>query len=202
MNLKDSAGQIVSGANPAALDHLETALHQLRCLIGDPVASVDAALAASPGMTMGHLLRAYLHLLGTEPAGQAVARESHRHALALPITEREHGHLEAVGHLLHGRWRAAGRTLEDLSIDAPLDALALQAGHQIDFYTGDSRMLHDRIARALPSWSPAVPGYHALLGMQAFGLKRTAATPAPNSSAAGVSSSSRRTAGASTRWRM
>jgi hypothetical protein len=173
MNMKDSTGHTVSGATLAALDHLENALHQLRCFIGDPVASCDAALAAAPEMPMGHLLHAYLHLLGTEPTGLAVARESHRKALVLPMTERERGHLAAVGELVHGRWRSAGRLLEDVSIDAPIDALALQVGHQIDFFTGDSRMLHGRIARALPAWSPAVPGYHAVLGMMAFGLEET-----------------------------
>lgn len=65
MNLQDSTGHVVSGSAPAALEHLEMALHQLRCFIGDPVASVNAALAASPEMAMGHLLHAYLHLLGT-----------------------------------------------------------------------------------------------------------------------------------------
>src|SRR5574338_1280012 len=34
-------------------------------------------------------------------------------------------------------------------------------------------MLRDRIARAMPAWSPAMPGYHALLGMHAFGLEET-----------------------------
>jgi hypothetical protein len=63
--------------------------------------------------------------------------------------------------------------LEDLAIDYPLDGLALQAGHQIDFFTGDSRMLRDRIARALPFWNADIPGYHALLGMHAFGLEET-----------------------------
>ena len=173
MPLTDAAGLPLSGATPAALDHLESALHQLRCFIGDPVASVDAALDASPEMTMGHVLRAWLHLLGTEPDGLPVARESHRLAQALPMNARERAHVAAIGHLLQGRWRAAGRVLEDLSIDTPLDALALQAGHQIDFFTGDSRLLHDRIARALPAWSPAVPGYHAVLGMLAFGLEET-----------------------------
>jgi hypothetical protein len=173
MNLQDSAGLVASGSTPAALDHLETALHQLRCFIGDPVASVGAALEASPEMAMGHLLHAYLHLLGTEPAGVSVARESHRRALALPMTEREQGHLRAVGHLVRGRWADAGRTLEDLSIDHPLDALALQAGHQIDFFRGDSRMLHDRIARALPHWGSGTTGFHAVLGMMAFGLEET-----------------------------
>jgi hypothetical protein len=173
MKLTDSVGLELSGATPAALDHLETALHQLRCYIGDPVASVDAALDASPELAMGHVQRAYLHLLGTEPGGLPVARESHRRAQALPLNPREARHVVAIDHLIHGRWRAAGRVLEDLSIEWPLDALALQAGHQIDFFTGDSRLLHDRIARALPTWSPTMPGYHALLGMLAFGLEET-----------------------------
>lgn len=173
MKLQDSAGLTVSSSTPAALDHLETALHQLRCLIGDPVASANAALEASPEMAMGHLLHAYLHLLGTEPSGIAVARESYRRALSLQMTEREQAHLAAVGHLVRGRWADAGRTLEDLSIDHPLDALALQAGHQVDFFRGDSRMLHDRIARALPHWGSGTPGFHAVLGMMAFGLEET-----------------------------
>jgi hypothetical protein len=63
--------------------------------------------------------------------------------------------------------------LEDLTIDYPLDGLALQTGHQIDFFTGDSRMLRDRIARALPFWDAGMPGYHAVLGMHAFGLEET-----------------------------
>src|SRR3546814_17756679 len=34
-------------------------------------------------------------------------------------------------------------------------------------------MLRDRIARALPDWSPDMPGYHAILAMHAFGLEET-----------------------------
>ncbi|MCX7585812.1 tetratricopeptide repeat protein [Phenylobacterium sp. 58.2.17] len=63
--------------------------------------------------------------------------------------------------------------LEDLAIANPRDGLALQVGHLVDFLVGDSRMLRDRIGRALPSWSPAAPGYHAVLGMHAFGLEES-----------------------------
>lgn len=173
MNTRNYADYTVSSADAKAVEQLETAMDEFRCYIRDPVATVGAALAHAPDMVMGHVLNAYLHLLGTEPAAVPVARQSYEAAVALPATDRERRHVEAVRLLTQGRWREAGRTLEDLSIDYPLDALALQAGHSIDFFIGDSRMLRDRIARALPSWSENIPGYHALLGMYAFGLEET-----------------------------
>jgi hypothetical protein len=169
----DAAGYPVSGANADSLAHFETAAHELRCFINDPVATIDAALAAAPQMVMAHALKGYLHLLGTEPAALPVAHQCHQAAAGLPATERERGHVEAVRLLSEGRWRAASRVLEDVSVAYPRDALALQVGHQIDFFTGESRMLRDRIARALPAWSRSTPGYHAVLGMHAFGLEET-----------------------------
>jgi len=171
--LNDAAGHAVSGATVDSLTAYERALHELRCYINDPVASVDTALEASPSMVMAHALKAYLHLLGTETPALPVARACYEAALALPASDREQRHLEAIRLLNSGQWRAAGRTLEDLSAEYPRDALALQVGHQVDFFTGDSRMLRDRIARALPEWSEAVPGYHAVLGMHAFGLEES-----------------------------
>jgi tetratricopeptide (TPR) repeat protein len=91
----------------------------------------------------------------------------------LPADERERAHLAAAQALAAGRWLEAGQRLEDLSLRWPRDSLALQAGHQIDFFRGDSRMLRDRIARALPAWDAAIPGYHGVLGMHAFGLEET-----------------------------
>jgi tetratricopeptide (TPR) repeat protein len=173
MNLIDATGHRVSGANAASLDAYEQAARELLCMVDDPVASVDRALAASPEMTMAHVLRAWLHLLGTEPAGLPVARASLAAAAALPADDRERRHIGAAQALVDGRWREAALRLEDLSLVWPRDALALQAGHQIDFFLGDSRMLRDRIARALPAWDEGVPGWHAVLGMHAFGLEET-----------------------------
>jgi hypothetical protein len=173
MTTTDRAGYALSGANDTSLDAFEQAAHELRCLMDDPVTTIDRAIAASPEMPMAHVLKAWLHLLGTEPAALAVARECVANAQRLPATDREQRHVQAAGLVAAGHWRDGGRALEDLSAAYPRDALALQAGHQVDFFTGDSRMLRDRVARVLPSWSRGVPGYHAVLGMHAFGLEET-----------------------------
>jgi len=171
--MKDAAGYELSGASAEGVELFEKAAHEVRCYIGDPVATVEAALTACPGMPMGQVLKAWLYLLGTEPGGLPVAADAVKAAGRLHATEREQAHIAAAGHLAQGRWRAAGLALEDLSIRWPRDALALQAGHAIDFFTGDARMLRDRIARALPAWSADIPGWHAVLGMHAFGLEET-----------------------------
>lgn len=173
----DAAGHAVSGATPQAIESFEQASHELRCLIGDPVATIDRALAASPGMSIAHTLKAWLHLLGTEPGALDTARECAAAAARHAGNDRERRHADAAALVAAGRWRDGARALEDLNALYPRDALALQAGHQVDFFTGDSRMLRDRIARVLPHWSRSVPGYHAVLGMHAFGLEETGDYP-------------------------
>lgn len=171
--MKDALNQTLSGASTHSLIAYQAAQEEFQCFLGDPVASLDAAIAAQPGMPMAHLFKAWLHLLGTEPAGLAVARACCDAAAALGMNDREQRHLHAARLLADGRWHDAARTLEDLSLQYPHDLLALQVGHQLDFFTGDARMLRDRIARALPAWQPGMPGLHAVLSMHAFGLEET-----------------------------
>jgi tetratricopeptide (TPR) repeat protein len=175
--LSDKRGNHLSGATQTSLPHYETALHQFNLYVGDPVATVQQAIAGSPGFVMAHALKAWLNLLGTEPAGRIVARQALEAAAKLPATAAEQGHLAAIAHLAAGRWHDASRVLEDLTAEYPRDLLALQVGHQLDFFRGDARMLRDRVARALPAWAPGVPGYHAVLGMHAFGLEETGNYP-------------------------
>ena len=167
----DAQGHSLSGASAQAAALYDQALHQLQCYSGDPVATLTRALEDSPAFVMGHAMLAGLFLTASEAAAVAPARDALKAAEALPATPREQAHLRACSSWADGRWRLAARTLEDLSIAHPRDALALQMGHLLDFFTGDSRMLRDRISRALPAWSAAVPGYHAVLGMHAFGLE-------------------------------
>jgi hypothetical protein len=170
---QDHLGNRLTAASRDAVALYDQAIHELQCYRNDPVATVQSALDADPSLVMGHVLHGYLHLLGTEPSGFPVAATDLEAAEGLPANDREAAHRRALGHLVRNEWRAAGRVLEDIAIAHPHDALALQVGHLVDFYTGDSRMLRDRIARALPYWSRDMPGYHAILGMHAFGLEET-----------------------------
>ncbi|MGI6851192.1 tetratricopeptide repeat protein [Mesorhizobium sp. 1B3] len=171
MAIRDCLGLPLTGATEASAVLYDRAVHELQCFVGDPVATIDAAIATSPGFVMAHAFKGYLFGLATEREATAVALDCHAAAVELGGTARERAHVAALGHLGRGRWHDAAALLEDLTIEMPRDALALQAGHQIDFFTGNARMLRDRLARALPAWDEAMPGYHAMLGMQAFGFE-------------------------------
>lgn len=162
-----------SGASDAALARYDEALADFQRFTGDPVTALREATDDSPGFVMAHVLNAYLHLTGTDAAGVPIAQGFHAAAAAAPANPREAAHVAAVEQLLRGEMRQAARTLEDIAIAWPRDALALQAGQLLDFLLGDSRMLRDRIGRALPHWDRSMPGYHAVQGMLAFGLEET-----------------------------
>jgi tetratricopeptide (TPR) repeat protein len=168
---QDIHDHALSGASPRAAAHFDEACAQLRRYIDDPSVPAQAALVDSPEMTMGHVLMVYLQMLGTEPLAIPGAQAAAAAAAALPADEREALHVRAAGALANGRWHEAGRVLEDLSLRFPRDLLALQVGHAIDFFTGRSRMLRDRIARAESHWHEGMPGHHAVLSMLAFGLE-------------------------------
>jgi len=172
---RDHLNNPVTAPSRELIERYEQAIAEFQCYRGDPVTTIAEALDQDSGFPMGHVLHGYLNLLGTEPAGFAVARANHEAASALPANARERAHVRALGYLIESEWRAAGRVLEDIAIQYPRDVLALQVGQLTDFFTGEARMLRDRIARALPDWDEGMPGYHAVLGMHAFGLEETGA---------------------------
>jgi hypothetical protein len=171
MTMRDHHGLAVTGASPFALEGYRQALHAYHCYAGDPMTPLQGALLDSPAFVMGHVLTAHLTLVGTNAEVQAIGAAAYREMKDLPCNDRERGHVAAVGHMLAGELKAAGRVLEDVSLAYPMDSVALQAGQIVDFLRGDSRMLRDRIARVMPLWSPDAPDYHAVLGLLAFGLE-------------------------------
>jgi len=114
---------------------------------------------------------ALMHLCGRDPATLPTAAASFRRGLELPRNEREALYLDAIATGLSGDFEGARARLGAAAARFPRDLLALAMAHTLDYLLGDTRAQRDRIAAALPSWSPADSGYHGLLAMHAFGLE-------------------------------
>jgi tetratricopeptide (TPR) repeat protein len=169
----DSRGVPVSGADALALARYDVALQQFQSYVGDPIATIDEALQASPSFIAGHLLKALALYMAAECKFVPLARESLEaaRAHASHANDRERGLIAATDLLVNGRWHDACAAIDAVLANHPRDALALQAGHLLDFYRGDARNLRNRVARVLPHWDASVPGYSYVIGMHAFGLE-------------------------------
>jgi tetratricopeptide (TPR) repeat protein len=179
MKLTDSRGLTVTTESPAALDKYELAVSQTLGYSGNPLATLDEALADDPDFAAAHALKADLAVMSSEkgalPLIQASIDAIER--LGGRASVRESAHVTAARAWLEGRFERAAHLYGAIAIEHPRDLVALQAAHVIDFNLGDSIMLRDRIAQALPYWSEQLPGYGYLLGMHAFGLEETANYP-------------------------
>jgi tetratricopeptide (TPR) repeat protein len=120
-------------------------------------------------------MRAGFLLSLTEPSLLAEAGQHLQRARDLTdgAPARERAHLEAVQATLDGRWQAACRIWDELLVDYPRDALALQWSQLWDFYRGDAVNLRARPARALPEWDDSDPLYAHVLSLFAFGLEES-----------------------------
>jgi hypothetical protein len=169
----DRQGNRVSGASPEAMSFFDQAVSEFNVYRGDPVATVDRALAAAPGFVMAHVLKAYLLAFATEPQATAQATDIVAGARDFPMDGREASHVAVLDRLLTGNWTAAAVAMHLHNVEYPRDLVGLQAGHLMDFFRASARDLRDRIARALPRWSASTPGYSIVLGMYAFGLEES-----------------------------
>lgn len=168
---RDLQDNVMSGASAAGAAAYGAAVAQLSNYAGDPLGVAEGLIEREPSFVMAHALKAWLYLLGTDAKAAGAVKGFMAGTENLAATAREQGHLAAVNALAEGRFHAASLIMEDVNAQYPRDLLGLIAGHQLDFFTGNSRMLRDRIARAMPHWSQATPGYHSMLGMHAFGLE-------------------------------
>jgi tetratricopeptide (TPR) repeat protein len=128
-------------------------------------------LAQQPDFPMGQVLNAYLSLSSTDQPDVRRARAAAATLAASRLNERERAHYAAVQAWADGDWHGAARHLDDLLQRWPTDLLALQIGHQLDFFLGDAANLRDRVARVRLAFDSADPHYGFVLGMQSFGLE-------------------------------
>jgi tetratricopeptide (TPR) repeat protein len=169
----DLRGVPVSLDDTAALELFEQAVRQFQSYVGDAIGTIDRALALRPDFVLGHAFRAAALMTGGERRFFEMARTSIAAAEALldRANDRERGLVFACRTLLDGDWRGACAAFDRVLVDHPRDIIALQTAHIFDFARGDATNLRDRVTRALPAWSPSVPGYSFVLGLHAFGLE-------------------------------
>jgi tetratricopeptide (TPR) repeat protein len=173
MTLTDRRGMPVSTPQRDAIDACDDAIELFHGYYGNPIEALDRAITLHAGAVMPRVAKAGILLTTSEKALQPAAAAEIDAAVGLVATAnaRERGHIAACRAWLDGDWRRAVRTWGDVLLDYPRDTLALQLAHLGDFFLGQSQMLRDRVARVLPYWRDAAPGFGYVLGMHAFGLE-------------------------------
>ncbi len=174
MTRRDPRGNPVSTDSTAALEASEHGLWRMMSFYGTPLDDLDTAIAADPAWPLPRLMKAGFLLGLTEPS---LAAEATLLLDGVSSTargnEREQRHLAALRHLEAGDWSGAADAWGGILGDHPRDALALQWANLFDFHRGDARLLHDRVAAALPSWPEDDALHPYALALQAFGLEET-----------------------------
>lgn len=173
MDPLDRRGNPSGSGSAAARDAVEKALWRLMSFYDPPLDDLDAARSADPGWALPYLMHAGFLLSLTEPSllGEAEAQLRAARARIEHAPARERAHLEALDRVLDGRWTAACRIWDEVLVEHPRDALALQWGQLWDFYRGDAPGLRLRPARALPEWDEDDPLHAYVLSLYAFGLE-------------------------------
>ncbi len=177
MQRTDSLALPVSTGDAAAVAAYEAALASFLPSTGDPLATIEAALAGDPEFVSGHVLRAGLAVAAWDKRSLPLLRSSLGALVPLASTanERESAHLAAARAWLAGEYRQAADRYAACLRDWPGDLLALRLAQACDFFIGRSRGLLESVERVLPHWRPGVPGYEHVLAMHAFALAENGA---------------------------
>ncbi len=166
----DATGNPTSGPSDAVARY-DAALDLLLRYHPDVVGAAEGLATTDPTLPMGQAFLAYVGLMSTDVPDLAGARAAAAALNALPMNDREAAHAGAIDAWLDGHWHAPARILDELLVRWPTDTLALLVGHLLDFFTGDSQNLRDRVGRSLPNLDPDDPRTGFVHGMHAFGLE-------------------------------
>jgi tetratricopeptide (TPR) repeat protein len=165
---EDRYGLACTGST-GAVQRLSRAQGHLLRFRPEVVEELDAAIAEDADCVMARAARAWIGLMSSEWTDTRAAAELV--AGTRSIDAREQAHLDAIRAWASGDMHACGRLLDALLDAHPRDAIALYAGHQIDFFCGDAVNLRDRVVRARRGWDTQHPDFTALDGMLAFGYE-------------------------------
>lgn len=135
------------------------------------------ALAADPGLTLGHAAQGFFCFLLARrelTPRAAVALAAAQDCLAeRGGTPREHLYVRGLAAVLNGDLAQAVDRLSAVISNDPLDALAIKLDHALRFIRGDAAGMRAATTRILPAWTETTPLHGFILGCHAFGLEET-----------------------------
>ena len=171
MPATDYRGCAVSGATGRALELFEDALACLRLQQGDALGLAREAVREAPAFVAAHQLEAAL-LLGSRAAGDyESAGWVYARLRGLRHNTREGLHTAAIAAAVDGDYVRASGFYDRIVAEAPRDLLALHVASTFDYILGTPAAMCARAGRALRDWDAALPGYHGVLAIHAFGLE-------------------------------
>ncbi len=168
----DQYGAPIATQSEAAREAFDRACDLIRLYRGDPVAALDEALAADPDFALAWAVRAGLLAQQTDALYDGEIARSLRAGFAASNRDaRSEAHLAAARAWAEGRFNEGTSLYGRIALSDPRDLIALQFGHVGCFFVGRASDLRDWPLQSLRAHRRGDPGYHAVLGMAAFGLE-------------------------------
>lgn len=171
----DQQGIVLNRANQEGADLYCKLLDEFTTFKNDALTTMDAAIEANPEFAMPYFAKAYMNLFMTEPGFRDIAvstmTDLRTNTDIDKMNDIERAHLSAVDSWIAGDLKAAAAILDRMGIEHPREVLGFRVGHEVDFFTGDSRNLRDRTARHLLSWDDTDHHVGIVYGSYAFGLE-------------------------------
>ncbi|MEP3279758.1 MAG: tetratricopeptide repeat protein [Stappiaceae bacterium] len=138
---------------------------------------LQASMTKAEKFPMAHIAKGYFCILLGRKELVATAREAFAVAetqvAEIGITKREQLYLDALKHLLSGRYATAANTLHSILTDCPGDGLAAKLVHAIRFILGDAAGMRASLEQILDSYSDDNPATGYMYGCYAFALEET-----------------------------
>ena len=172
---RDVRGLELTAASSESVRRLDAAVASYLGARSDTRALLDSVLDDDPDFAFAHCFDGYLRMLssrreGTEQARRALARARTAAFVNAP-TRREMRHIEALDAWSRGDMRGAAAKWAAITVDDPLDLVAIKVSQFVLSYLGESQAMRDLVATVLRSWDSGLPGYGYLLGCYAYGLE-------------------------------
>src|SRR5262245_3474085 len=104
------------------------------------MATIEEALATAPDFALGHAFLATALMTMTERrfAERARPHVAAAEALSPGANARERGLVQAARRLVDGDWDGACAAFDEVLVEHPRDAFAIQSAHLLDFFRGDA----------------------------------------------------------------